>query len=285
MSLTQSLIKKLFYKVYSIILAISPNFHNKLFYRKISGLSLQNFKNKKTDESLLLLDIFLNKNDIFIDIGANIGEYIYKASKHISPIQIFAYEPLPGLYKRLKKVFPEVNMYDVALSDVESKSAFKIPVIDKQKILTRSTLNTNFVETGEEKNVIIEVKTDTLDNQVEKFSINKIALIKIDVEGHEWKVIKGAKKTLQKYKPIIIIEIEQRHHSFPIQQIIEDVLKLNYKCYYFNSSNIQLLPVENAEQLQNMEHFKTLKYINNFVFICNTIPIAQFNEVLKRATC
>ena len=52
------------------------------------------------------------------------------------------------------------------------------------------------------------VKTNKLDNF--KFS-NKISFIKIDVEGHELKVIDGAKETLKKHKPNLLIEIEEKH--------------------------------------------------------------------------
>jgi len=284
MGLFKSLLQKIYLSVYDLLLVISPTIHNSVFFRKTNRLNFKNYKQQKVDKSLLMLDVFLDKNAVFIDVGANIGEYVNRAKKHISENEIFAFEPLPKLNKRLKKAFPNANVSQVALSDKKAKSTFKIPVINKQQVLTRATLNTNFVEVAESNKQLIEVETDTLDNQIKLLNINNISLLKIDVEGHEWKVINGAKKTLQKHQPIIIIEIEQRHHSFSIQQIIEDILKLNYSCYYFNLTTAQLLPVEDLKQLQNIENFNSSKYINNFVFVNNATPIAKFNDKLNRLT-
>lgn len=284
MGLSKTLLNKVYLLVYDVLLIASPTFHNFLFFRKTNNLNFKNFNSKKADTDLLLLDIFLDENSTFIDVGANIGEYVNRAKKLVPVNNIWAFEPLPKLNRRLKKAFPNINISKIALSDKKGKSAFKIPYIKQQQFLTRATLNTNYVEVEESKQQIIEVLTDTLDNQIQLLNINRVSLIKIDVEGHEWNVLNGAKENLIKHKPIVIVEIEQRHHQFPIKKIIDDICKLNYNCYYFNLSTVQLCSVENVELLQNIDHLGTSAYINNFIFINNDISIAEYNNKLKRFT-
>jgi len=281
MSLFKAYLNRFFYFIYDLLLFVSPSLHNAIFFRKTNSLNFQNFKQKSKDTGPVLLDIFLDEDYTFIDVGANIGEFVNRAQKHIPGNNIWAFEPIPKLYKRLKKIFPQANISQIALSDKKDKSAFKIPIIKQQQILTRATLNTTFEEVEETNKQVIQVITDTLDHQIQLLNIDKVSLLKIDVEGHEWKVLDGAKSTLEKHRPVIIVEIEQRHHSFPIQLIINDICSLNYNCYYLNLSELKLLPVENHELLQKPEHFGTSKYINNFIFISKYKSIAKINDRLS----
>lgn len=284
MNILKTYLPLLYLKVYDFLLLLNPSTHNFIFFRKSNKLNFKNLANNTADKNLLLLDVFLTDGDVFIDIGANIGEYVNRAKKHINSSNIIAFEPLPKLNARLQKAFSKVLVSAIALSDKKAKSAFKIPYINQQKKLTRATLNTSFIENNEDKKEIIEVYTDTLDHQIEYLKISKISLIKIDVEGHEWEVIKGAKESLQKHQPILIIEIEQRHHSFAISQIIDSILSLNYNCYYFNASKLKILPVNNIDTLQNIDYFNTINYVNNFIFIPKSTLVKSFNEKIDQLT-
>jgi FkbM family methyltransferase len=71
----------------------------------------------------------------------------------------------------------------------------------------------------------IRVKTCTLDSIIEKLHIDNIRLIKIDVEGAEIEVIKGAIKTIVKHRPTIIVEVWFSN----IAEFVKLMFKLNYR--------------------------------------------------------
>ena len=59
--------------------------------------------------------------------------------------------------------------------------------------------------------------------------LKNIGFIKIDAEGVELKVLKGAKKLITKYKPTLLIEIEERYISEPIEKSLSKILNLGYR--------------------------------------------------------
>ncbi len=251
------------------LIRMAPHVYKQKYLKHYIYSSWQNYNPNKIEFEMLLLPYFLNHDSVFFDIGSNIGAFTLIANKTISQNQIYAFEPIPELNKRLSILFPDAHIIPIALSDKESLSSFKIPKINHSHLLTRGTLNTNFVEENEQDKKLITIQTQALDKFVEENKIGKIDVMKIDVEGHEHQVIKGALQTLAKKQPVLIIEIEQRHHTMDILVIINDVVQLGYKCLFFDNSIFQLAELPNQiSSLQNKNHFeKSRKYIHNFIFI------------------
>lgn len=223
-------------------------------------------QNEESD--LLLMEHFLTSGDVYFDVGANSGMFLYKASQLTDESNIFAFEPIPRLYIVLKKIFKKANVFQIAFSNaVQSGVSFKIPVIKNQKYYSRGTLNTSYIEEGENDSKSIKVDISTIDKFIEEKGLNRVDMIKIDVEGHEFDVIKGAANTLKNLAPILQVEIEQRHHTYPISEIIDFIKRVGYECYYFNPELYKLMLLEvDPTSLQKKGDFKTINYINNFYF-------------------
>jgi len=197
------------------------------------------------------------------DIGANYGDYTFLLEKLIPPNLIYVFEPIPELSKRLRKVFPQMNILEFAVSNDNASAKFKIPKVNRKVLYARGTLQTHLTEENETGKYTIRVDTLTLDSFSQKHNITDVGFIKIDVEGNELNVIKGGLNTIKKYKPFILVEIEQRHHSENINEIIDFIKSLMYSCYYLNEKLELKELVGNAVNLQTS---KTV-YINNFIFI------------------
>jgi FkbM family methyltransferase len=265
-----------------VFISISPSAYKKKYLKHYINLSWKNYNENKVEYEMLLFPYFLNKDSVFFDVGSNIGAFVLIANKTVKQDQIFAFEPIPMLNARLKIVFPKVNIRNIALSNLKTKTQFKIPKINHTQFLTRGTLNTNFVETNESGFDILDVQTNTLDGFCKDEAIQKIDVIKIDVEGHEYEVIKGSLKTFEKYKPILIIEIEQRHHAEDISIIINEIKQIDYSCFYFDNSNFCLINLDvNPQLLQQKNDFeKSRKYVHNFIFIPNNkVKLGIVNEI------
>ncbi|HEV7283173.1 MAG TPA: FkbM family methyltransferase [Pirellulaceae bacterium] len=141
---------------------------------------------------------------VCIDVGCCLGDELKKMMTAAPQGTFFAFEPLPHLFERLRKRFKQSNvrLSNVALSDQEG------------------TIDFNFVETNpaysgirrrrydrpHERDRTIQVPTDRLDNVLGAAGSPKVDLIKIDVEGAELLVMRGAEATLKRDRPIVIFE-------------------------------------------------------------------------------
>ena len=104
-----------------------------------------------------------------------------------------------------------------------------------------------------EKFITHKVKTTKLDDIL----INrKIGFIKIDVEGHEKNVIQGGIKTVKNNKPVLLVEIEERHTKTSITEIITFINSIGYKAF-----------ISKENDLIELEKVKDLNKENNFFFL------------------
>ena len=252
----------------NILLVVFPRFIKDRVFKHYQLLNWKSLSNSEFDAELLLLEFLLNKNSIFFDIGANKGEYALYAEKYIPANQIYLFEPEQKLNYQLKHIFPQSHVLPLALSDKKGEFQFKIPLINGVLDNCLSSLEVHHKEVNETEAIIYKVKTDSLDNFVTQ-QVLKPDLIKIDVEGHELSVLKGAANYIAQHHPTLIIEIEQRHHqNMDIELVFTDFKQQGYQCYYFSKKAMQLLSYEDKTHLTNhISYFGNINYINNYIFI------------------
>ena len=266
----------------NILLVIAPSFIKKRVFAQYQTLSWKTLSNSEFDAELLLLEFFFNKNSIFFDIGTNKGEYAYYTEKLINPKNIYLFEPEKKLNKQLNAIFNNCQVNNIALSDNKGTHQFKIPVINGVIDNCLSSLEVGNKEDNETESIIYEVKTDTLDNFTKEKNIIP-DVIKIDVEGHELSVLKGAENFISKHHPTLIIEIEQRHHkNIHIESVFESFNQNGYKCYYYSKKQSQLFSYDNKTHLTNTkDYFGKIDYINNYIFIHESNKTIQSIELIN----
>lgn len=231
----KNIIKKFSNKVNSIIQypELIPTLYNKV--------------NRGFCKDLLFLkkELGFNFNTI-IDVGAAVGEYS-KAANFIFPnAMIFAFEPIPESFEKLKNLSKEIKnieFFNLALSDEEGLAEFHLNEFSFSSSLLKMT-NTHkkiFPFTQNETN--IKVDTNKLDNVLN--NIKKNPLLKIDVQGAELAVLKGAINSL---KEIDVIQLEVSFLGFyEGQAIIEDIISF-MRVNDFNSF-LQVSPIFNKNKL------------------------------------
>ncbi len=272
-----------------ILLAVFPSIIKKRVFAHYQALNWQNLHKVEFDAELLLLEYLLNKDSVFFDIGSNKGEYAYYAEKLINSKNIYLFEPEKNLNKQLNAIFSNCQIFDVALSDNKGTHQFKIPVINGVVDNCLSSLEVDNKEDNETEAIVYEVKTNTLDNFTKEKNVIP-DLIKIDVEGHELSVLKGAEQYILKHHPTLIIEIEQRHHkNSDINSVFESFKNKGYNCYYYSKKQSQLFSYENKLHLTNSKaYFGKIDYINNYIFIHSnntTIqPVDSINQEILTKT-
>ncbi len=217
------------------------------------------------EPELYYLKNLINKKRRAIDIGANKGFYTYAFSQTFDYIESF--EPQLSCCQIITDFSKKTNnkkitVHECALSNYDGELKLHIPIIRGR---INITLATGLASTTPPlcEHTILNVPVKTLD----EYNFEDVDFIKIDVEGCESKVIEGAKETILKYKPMMLIEIEQRHlENVTIKSIFEKILSLGYEGYFLQ--NNQLIPIDkfNVNTYQNLSQYKSF-YINNFIFL------------------
>jgi FkbM family methyltransferase len=188
----------------------------------------------------------LKPGDVVIDIGANIGIYSLVASKIVGESgKVLAVEAVPKnqeiLCKNIKlNSAHNVEVINAAASD-KADQTLKI-YIQKGSMGTHSA-----VKSG---NDFIVVNTVSLDSVTK--SLNKVDVVKIDVEGYEAYVFKGGMNVIQKYKPTIFVEYDQKlaeQAEIRVEEFLYRLKELYKYSYVVDEKKVQLTNLDKTESL------------------------------------
>lgn len=165
------------------------------------------------------------EKDVIVDVGANVGYYTLRLAHSVRNGKIVSIEADPQTCEILKtncklNNFENVEIYNYAITDKEGE-------ITLYQSDTHSGSNSIFVKNSSKSRKQTSVKATTLDDLLEN-KYDEINWIKIDVEGAELSVLKGAEKTLKKTKRILV-EIHEhilRQNNEKPEEVIE-ILKNN----------------------------------------------------------
>lgn len=135
-----------------------------------------------------------------LDIGAHAGSILRVILCHAGRGHHVAFEPLPHFAAQLRRDFPQVQVYEIALSDVSGATTFEYVVSNP----AYSGLHRRSYERPDEEIQTITVRTARLDDVIP--ADQPIALVKIDVEGAELQVLRGGLTTLTRCRPFIAFE-------------------------------------------------------------------------------
>lgn len=180
------------------------------------GKSLQAYGEYNPDETEFVLALAekAGRDKVTLDIGANIG-VISQALEH-SGFKVEAFEPQPEVFALLRKNIrgPAHNM---ALADKEGTVKMPAPDFDEEYNFGSAACGTVSKNRGG-----VQVPVRTLDS----YNFNNVGVIKIDVEGFEERVLRGAAETIRRCKPILYLEDDRKDKSESLHAFIRE---LGYK--------------------------------------------------------
>ncbi|GAA3975252.1 FkbM family methyltransferase [Mucilaginibacter dorajii] len=187
------------------------------------------------DEIGKLINISLKPGFVALDIGGNIGLQSIRMSQSVGPNgKVYAFEPLNYLQKKFKKNIGlnhcnNVTLFPWALSDQEDTITVSIDehtwnqgAFSLKNSNSGSTIQELIVKTGD---TIEEIK-----------NVDRLDLIKIDVEGFEYHVLRGLKNAIEKHRPRIIFEYDSNYWIKTSQSIKEC-------CAFFSDLNYTLFQI------------------------------------------
>jgi len=211
-------------------------------------------------EEMSFLLHFLDENDLFLDIGANVGAYTLLASGACKTKSI-AIEPVPNTYKQL--------LNNIKLNSLETKVTAKNIGIGAHNSLLKFTSDRNSMNRvllKDENNInFVEVNVLTVDQILEGLTPS---LIKVDIEGFEYEALKGSEKLLSnKDFNAVIIELNNSGQIYGYDDTItHDLLS------YYGFSPYKYEPF--TRNLVKLDKFNTDKF--------NTIYLKNLEKVLDK---
>lgn len=189
------------------------------------------------DDVLDSLDKFLSPGDVMLDVGAHHGLMTIFASKKVGKKgKVISFEPNMDARKILDYNLRINNTNNVTIIPIGLMNKTGIMKFYPQKGLV--SWNSSFMRDFVSQNEIIKpvlVRVQTLDKFVFYHGITP-DLIKIDVEGSEIFVLEGSKRTIKRYKPIIIMEFNElsaRKAGTSIKKIVRYLHKYHYQLFTY----------------------------------------------------
>ncbi len=168
-----------------------------------------------------LLKKMLCPDQVFFDVGANVGVITMLAAKRLTNGEVHAFEPseyhLEKLHRNLRvNDFENVVVNGFGLSNREKTSDLYIPR-DNGKDLHNTGMATIHKENGSTgdngKYRTEKINTRKLDDYVEENDIQRLDVLKLDVEGGELNVLRGGLESLASFRPDVLMELNREHLS------------------------------------------------------------------------
>lgn len=201
-----------------IVLEYSSGFRTDLLLRDL--LITGSFEPSHTEIIKGLLPV----GGVFIDVGANIGYFSIIGARSVGPTgRVYAFEPMDETYRLLRK-----NLSLNKLTNVEAvnlacfSSSGRVAM---ERTCDSGTSHLSFIESENSKTVCVT----TLDEFVAQSGIKRIDVIKIDTEGCDLEVLKGARQTIAAFRPAILIEL---NHLSRFGGSISEVSVFFARCLY-----------------------------------------------------
>lgn len=242
----------------------------KVFHELPDGLKLFLRSFKKTEHELEILDRFVNKGDLVVDIGANKGAYTYRLARLVgSHGRVEAFEPIQELADHLVDASRQLRLpavvHSCCLSDKDGMAQLSIPLNGDERQYGLASLE----DRGTVAMEVQQVPVNTLD-QMLSCRRQPVSFIKCDVEGHELAVFRGALNILKTDRPTLLVEIEQRHLKESIIEHFEFFDRIGYSAFFLSSGK-QLKPIRGMPVgMLETGLLEDDRYINNFVFLPDT---------------
>lgn len=220
------------------------------------------------ERELQLVHALCPAGGVFVDVGANRGLYTWQALR--GGARVIAIEPHPVMAARLIAAFGDaIELHEVALSAEPGAMPLHVPQLDARDLTTRCSLHAGANAGLETRALAVRcVRLDDLD-------LPPIAMIKVDVEGHELAAMRGARGRLERERPVAMIEVEERHNAGAVAAMFELMTSAGYDGYFYLGGRLTSTTAFELDVHQRAENAPPPKgspprgsiYINNFVFL------------------
>lgn len=221
-----------------------------------------------------ILPRLVRPGDTVLDVGADWGFFTSELSRIAGRTgHVHVFEPNPHNHPSLRRVSAgrtNVVIHPIALSDEAGRQCLRVPVHDGRPVNPMGTLGSPLSATWADV-AEIEVETARLDDV--PLPQRTIQFAKLDVEGHEDRVLRGGERRILQDTPALLIEIEQRHVHEPITATLDLLSAWGYHGFFLTADGLHPIAEFDVDQHQlrlldaRGEPADFDAYVNDFVFV------------------
>lgn len=235
------------------------------------------------EPELRLVPYLCDSGKTSVDIGASWG--LFSAHMCQASRDVFAFEPRPRQAAELAAMFASlelpVRVEAVALSSLAGTAQMRMLLDD----LGRSTIEAENALEDEDGSARAEVTVNV--RRLDDYALNDVAFIKLDVEGHEVSVLEGARDTIVKNRPVLLIESEDRHRRNAVADVTSLMQALGYTGFFLQGESLHGMNEFKLGTHQDPRNIGGWKsgwerrgiYVNNFFFL----PVGRESEIKEAA--
>jgi len=193
---------------------------------------------------------------VIFDIGAQLGWYTLTLAKHFPKSRIFSFEPLPTTYQILERNIKRNHIMNVKIqnfgfSDKNSSFDRYCPDIDPISTSEKGIQNKKV-----QNNIKCQLKK--LDDYVFGENLQRLDLIRCNVEGAELQILRGGEDTIRKFLPIIIFELVEswcNQSGYSINDVIQYLDSHDYLCCQAYNGKLRNIREENIKNIEKFNYF------------------------------
>jgi len=192
----------------------------------------------------------LRPGDTFLDVGAHIGYFSFHAARAVGPKgKVISFEPNPDLFPRLEKnlsCYPQSLAKQVAIWETEAQLNY-----ETSNVGSESGWGTLTAVRDLGKGRHISVPSVSLDGFCQRNTLSSIRAIKIDAEGSEAAILRGAETVLRELRPILFIELNDRllrQVQSSAEQLRVTLVEKRYTLFFLQNRGVKsLMSLANVE--------------------------------------
>jgi FkbM family methyltransferase len=194
---------------------------------------------------------------VSLDIGANKGVYTFALLKCSAAVH--AFEPNPKLFAMLSRwAQGRATLHPFALGERAGTMALNVP---------KSSRGGGFSNQGgtllpvkrEFESVPVDVK------RLDDLALGDVGFIKLDVEGYEREVLRGGTALLRRCRPVLLVELEEKHTQRPLPDMVAEICGYGYACSVLRGGALRPFAELDVER-QHRRPATRADYVFNFIF-------------------
>ncbi|HVJ87710.1 MAG TPA: FkbM family methyltransferase [Caulifigura sp.] len=222
---------------------------------------------RRGEAELRILEALVDPHRTAVDVGANKGTYTWFLSRLCR--HVYAYEPNPAMRWMLTRSMPQnVTIFPRALSDHSGEAVLRIPAKSRRFSNNIGTLRPAFEDLPCE---LVPVRTSRLDDD----GLVDVGFLKIDVEGHEQEVLRGAREIMTRDRPVLLIEIIEDHNDRPVDETIDSVERLGYRAHVVQGTQLTEWAEVRDIRAHKARQGESNPRIRNYVFLPAAVPVSR----------
>ena len=179
-----------------------------------------------------LIERFTRPGWVVFDIGANIGAHALRLSKHVGPAgRVYAFEPMEYAFAKLQR--------NLALSGAANTTAFRIALSDRNAGRQQVAYRSSWPTSGGRKDAASLVDFRRLDDWCREHDVGSVDMIKMDVDGHEMEAVGGGLETIERCRPLFLMETGAWHFASPERNPLQVLASRGYR--FWDTTTLQEL--------------------------------------------